>query len=139
MAYRGLRGEHWTYRIWSPHGGAVNDTGTALRTVPRGHLPGSAGYRRIMVALFAAGMATFVLLYDTQALLPELRTQFAVTPTQATLTLSLATGGLAVALLVAGPASERIGRTRLILGPSGRRACWPCCAHLPRRGTHSWG
>ena len=69
-----------------------------------------------MAALFAAGMATFVLLYDTQALLPELRTQFAVTPAQATLTMSLATAGLAVALLVAGPASERIGRTRLILG-----------------------
>jgi YNFM family putative membrane transporter len=68
-----------------------------------------------MAAMFAAGMATFVLLYDTQALLPELRTQYAVTPAQATLTLSLATAGLAVALLVAGPLSERIGRTRLIL------------------------
>ena len=94
----------------------MNDTRTALRTMPlRGHLPGSAGYRRVMAAMFAAGMATFVLLYATQALLPELRTQFAVTPTHATLTMSLATAGLAAALLVAGPASERIGRTRLIL------------------------
>lgn len=68
-----------------------------------------------MAAMSAAGMATFVLLYDTQALLPELRTQFAVTPAEATLTLSLATAGLAVALLVAGPASEAVGRTVLIL------------------------
>jgi len=68
-----------------------------------------------MAALFAAGMATFVLLYDTQALLPELRMRFDVTPAQATLSLSLTTAGLAAALLVAGPASERIGRTRLIL------------------------
>jgi YNFM family putative membrane transporter len=69
-----------------------------------------------MVAMFAAGMATFVLLYDTQALLPQLRRQYAITPAQATLTLSLTTAGLAAALLVAGPASEKVGRTRLILG-----------------------
>ena len=80
-----------------------------------GHRPGSAGYRRVMAAMFAAGMATFLLLYDTQALLPELRTQYGVTPAQATLTMSLATAGLAAALLVAGPASEVLGRTRLIL------------------------
>jgi YNFM family putative membrane transporter len=69
-----------------------------------------------MAAMFAAGMATFVLLYKTQALLPELRTQFGVTPAQATLSLSLTTASLAVALLVAGPASEVVGRTRLIVG-----------------------
>ena len=95
----------------------MSSTAIAPRTsVLPGHLPGSAGYRRVMAALFAAGMATFVLLYDTQALLPEFRTQYAVTPTQATRTISLTTAGLAAALLVAGPASERIGRTRLIHG-----------------------
>jgi YNFM family putative membrane transporter len=95
----------------------MNDTGTTASPVlPPRHLPGSSGYRRIMAALFSAGMATFVLLCDTQALLPELRTQFAVSPTQATLAMSLTTAGLAFALLVAGPASERVGRTRLILG-----------------------
>lgn len=93
----------------------MTDVEATPRTVETGYLPGSVGYRRVMAAMFAAGMATFVLLYDTQALLPELRTQFAVTPAQATFTMSLATAGLAVALLVAGPASERIGRTRLIL------------------------
>ena len=94
----------------------MNTTATAVAALaPLGHLPGTAGYRRVMAAMFAAGMATFVLLYDTQALLPELRTQFAVSPTGATLSLSLATAGLAAALLVAGPASERFGRTRLIL------------------------
>ena len=95
----------------------MNDIETVVRAkaLP-GHLPGSAGYRRVMTAMCAAGMATFVLLYETQALLPELRTQFAVTPAQATLTMSLTTAGLAAALLVAGPASERFGRTRLILG-----------------------
>lgn len=84
-------------------------------TAQHGHLPGSAGYRRVMVAMFAAGMATFVLLYDTQTLLPELTAAFDVSPTEAALSMSLATAGLAVALLVAGPASERYGRTRLII------------------------
>ncbi|WP_242497316.1 MFS transporter [Nocardioides oleivorans] len=78
------------------------------------HLPGSAGYRRVMVAMFLAGMATFVVLYDVQALLPDLARAYAVTPARATLALSLTTAALAVALLVAGPVSEVVGRTRLI-------------------------
>jgi len=78
------------------------------------HAPGSPGYRRVMLAMFAAGVATFVLLYDTQALLPEFAEQFAVSPAAATLTVSLTTIGLAVALLVAGPVSEMLGRTPMI-------------------------
>ena len=46
-------------------------------------VPGTAGYRRVMVAMFAAGMATFVLLYDVQALLPELVEAYDVSPTRA--------------------------------------------------------
>ncbi|WP_433363448.1 MFS transporter [Actinoplanes sp. CA-142083] len=72
------------------------------------------GYRRICLALFAAGVATFALLYSTQALLPELSAAFHVTPAQSSWSLSLATIGLGAALLVTGPLSERIGRTRLI-------------------------
>ena len=61
------------------------------RTVSAPYPPGTAGYRRVMVAMFLAGMSTFVLLYDVQALLPELVEAYAVTPTRATLTLSLTT------------------------------------------------
>jgi YNFM family putative membrane transporter len=64
--------------------------------------------------MFAAGMATFVLLYDVQALLPELVHVFGVSPTHSTLALSLTTATLAVTLLVAGPVSEAVGRTRLV-------------------------
>ncbi|TIC80238.1 MFS transporter [Nocardioides sp. GY 10127] len=67
-----------------------------------------------MVAMFAAGIATFVLLYDVQAVLPALRDDFGVGTSAATLAMSLATLGLAAALLVAGPASEALGRTRII-------------------------
>ncbi|MBZ5737706.1 MFS transporter [Nocardioides mangrovi] len=81
-----------------------------------GHLPGSTGYRRVVAALFVAGMATFALLYSTQALLPELAADFGVSTGASTLTLSLTTLGLGLALLVAGPASELLGRTRLIHG-----------------------
>jgi YNFM family putative membrane transporter len=79
-----------------------------------GYRSGSPGYRRVCAALFAAGVATFALLYSTQALLPELSTAYGVTPAQSAWSLSLATVGLGVALLITGPLSERIGRTRLI-------------------------
>ncbi|SEB63393.1 MFS transporter, YNFM family, putative membrane transport protein [Nocardioides exalbidus] len=89
-------------------------TAHALDAEPGTHLPGTAGYRRLMVATFLAGMATFVVLYDVQALLPDLARAYDVTPARATLALSLTTAALAVALLVAGPVSEVVGRTRLI-------------------------
>jgi MFS transporter, YNFM family, putative membrane transport protein len=79
-----------------------------------GHRVGEPAYRRITVALFAAGVATFALLYSTQALLPELSRAFSVSAGQSTWSLSLATAGLGAALLVAGPLSEVVGRTRLI-------------------------
>jgi YNFM family putative membrane transporter len=79
-----------------------------------GYRVGEAGYRRVVVALFAAGVATFALLYSTQALLPELATAFGVSAAASTLSLSLSTAGLAAALLLAGPLSEVVGRTRLI-------------------------
>jgi YNFM family putative membrane transporter len=83
-------------------------------SVATGYTTGSSGYRRTSLALFAAGVSTFALLYSTQALLPELAATFHVTPAESSWSLSLATGGLGVALLVTGPLSERIGRTRLI-------------------------
>ena len=79
-----------------------------------GHRVGEPGYRRISVALFAAGVTTFALLYSTQALLPEFPRAFPVSAAQSTLTVSLTTIGLGVALLVAGPLSEVVGRTRPI-------------------------
>ncbi|MEU6738535.1 MFS transporter [Streptosporangium sandarakinum] len=81
---------------------------------PEGYLPGSRAYRRVVVALFAAGVATFALLYSTQAILPELSAQFGVSTADSTLSVSLTTLGLGAALLVAGPASDVLGRTRLI-------------------------
>ena len=76
--------------------------------------PGDPGYRRITVALSAAGVATFALLYSTQALLPVLARAFSLSAAQSTLSVSLATVGLGAALLVTGPVSEGLGRTPFI-------------------------
>ena len=81
---------------------------------PAGYTLGESGYRRIIAALFAAGVATFALIYSTQALLPEFPRAFGISAAQSTLSVSLTTVGLGIALLVAGPLSEVVGRTRLI-------------------------
>ncbi|WBQ04919.1 MFS transporter [Kribbella sp. CA-293567] len=86
-----------------------------MQTAPaRGYLPGEAGYRRLSVALFAAGLATFAMLYSTQALLPELARVFQVSPGQSAFSVSVATLGLGVALLAAGAVSEVVGRTKVM-------------------------
>ncbi|CCB76485.1 MULTISPECIES: MFS transporter [Streptomycetaceae] len=74
-------------------------------------LPGTPAYRRAIVALFAAGTATFLLLYSTQGLLPVISDELRVTPAQASLTVSMTTAGLAVALIPLSALSERFGRT----------------------------
>jgi YNFM family putative membrane transporter len=97
-----------------------------------GYRIGEAGYRRVTIALFAAGVATFALLYSTQALLPEFSRTFSVTAAQSTLSVSLTTIGLGAALLVAGPISEIVGRTQLIhLSLSASAVVAAACAVAP--------
>ncbi|MER7759926.1 MFS transporter [Streptomyces sp. NPDC097619] len=76
--------------------------------------PGRPGYRRMSLALFAAGLATFALLYSTQALLPAISAGFGVTAGQASWTVSAATGALALFVLPLSALSERVGRTRMM-------------------------
>ena len=77
--------------------------------------PGSAAFRRISIALFLAGYATFSLIYCVQPLLPELASHFVVGPAESSLALSLTTGFLAFAILLAGAVSEAVGRKQLML------------------------
>ncbi|GAA1883522.1 MFS transporter [Streptantibioticus ferralitis] len=74
-------------------------------------LPGSAAYRRAILALFAAGTATFLLLYSTQGLLPAISDDLRVSPAQASLTVAMTTAGLAIALIPVSTLSEKYGRT----------------------------
>ncbi|MFE5487184.1 MFS transporter [Streptomyces sp. NPDC056527] len=76
--------------------------------------PGASGYRRMSFALFAAGLATFALLYSTQALLPAISAEFGATASAASWTVSAATGALALLVLPLSALSERLGRRTMM-------------------------
>ncbi len=63
-------------------------------------------YLRVTLSFFMVGLATFALLYFVQPILPLLSDDFSVSPAQASLSLSLATGFMAVGLLITGPLSD---------------------------------
>src|SRR5215210_3654250 len=67
--------------------------------------------------LGAAGM--FATMYASQAILPELAVDFAVTPSQAGLTVSVVVLAVALGGWFWGPLSERIGRKRSLMLASG--------------------
>ncbi|MFM0498822.1 MFS transporter [Paraburkholderia caffeinilytica] len=75
---------------------------------------GTRAYWRASVALLFAGYATFSLLYCVQPLLPAFSTAFSVTPAQSSLSLSLTTAALALAIFVAGFVSEGWSRHKLM-------------------------
>ena len=70
--------------------------------------------RRLNVAMLFAALAAFGMLYSTQALLPSIGASFGVSPTAASLTVSAATGALAVAILPLSSAAESLGRVRVM-------------------------
>ncbi|MGW3207267.1 MFS transporter [Streptomyces sp. NPDC001135] len=78
--------------------------------------PGGPGYRRMSLALFLAGVATFALLYSTQALLPLISGEFGVAASEASWTVAAATGGLALFVLPMSALSERFGRRTVMTG-----------------------
>ena len=80
----------------------------------RGYRRGEPGYRDITLALFAAGMATFVAMYAAQAVLPDLTTDFSVGPATAALAVSATTGFVAFAIIPGSALSERFGRVRVM-------------------------
>ncbi|MFJ9406202.1 MFS transporter [Streptomyces sp. NPDC101393] len=92
------------------------DTSTAAAVDPEsGKLhPGGPGYRRTSFALFAAGVATFALLYSTQALLPAISADLGVRADQASWTVSAATLGLAAGVIPLSAVSERFGRRTMM-------------------------
>ena len=61
-------------------------------------------------ALFLGSFATFALLYCVQPLMPGFARAFSISPAAASLSLSAATGVLAVAMIFAGTLSDAFGR-----------------------------
>ncbi|NLU83652.1 MFS transporter [Rhodococcus sp. HNM0569] len=88
---------------------AATRTGVAEWT---GHPRGSREYRRILVALLCAGIATFAQLYSVQGILPLISSGLGVSPSQSSLAVSAATVGIAVAVIPWSVAADRIGRVR---------------------------
>ncbi|HEX3638916.1 MAG TPA: MFS transporter [Paraburkholderia sp.] len=75
---------------------------------------GTRAYWRASIALLFAGYATFSLLYCVQPLLPAFSKAFSVTPAQSSLSLSVTTAALALAIFVAGFVSEGWSRHKLM-------------------------
>jgi YNFM family putative membrane transporter len=75
---------------------------------------GTPAFRRANLALFAAGVATFGLLYCVQPLMPEFSRQFHVSAAESALSLSLPSAVVAVTMLFAGPVSDAYGRKSIM-------------------------
>ncbi|MBR8741952.1 MFS transporter [Nocardiopsis sp. MG754419] len=75
---------------------------------------GTAAYRRTVIALVAAAVATFAQLWSVQPILPAIAEGFGTSAGQAALAVSLATGGLAGFTLIWSGIADRIGRVRVI-------------------------
>jgi len=71
---------------------------------------GTLRFRRTNFGLFAAGVATFGLLYCVQPLMPEFSRQFGVQAAMSAMSLSLTSAVLAVTMLFAGPISDAWSR-----------------------------
>jgi MFS transporter, YNFM family, putative membrane transport protein len=104
---------------------------TSARRIARG----DPAFTRVTAAFFLGGFATFALLYSVQPLLPLFARDFHVSPAIASLSLSLATGVMAPALIVAGSASEVWGRKHLMVGSLAASSLATLLAALARDWT----
>ena len=96
---------------------------------------GTPAYRRISLALFLAGFATFSLLYCVQPVLPELAAHFGLGAANSSVALSVSTGCLAAAIFVAGALSEGRDKRRLMFASMALAALCNLGAAL----APSWG
>ncbi len=76
---------------------------------------GTLLFRKTSMAFFAAGFNTFAILYCVQPLMPEFTKEFSITPTTASLSLSVTTIVLAVSMLIFGSLSEVWGRKPIMV------------------------
>ena len=93
----------------------MSDVTTVDAGTYRGIERGSRSYLRAVLAMLAAGLATFNSLYCTQALLPTMTAELGITPFESALTVSAATGMLALCIVPASILSEKFGRGRVLI------------------------
>ncbi|ALS23895.1 MFS transporter [Paenibacillus naphthalenovorans] len=93
---------------------------------------GSKEYQQGSLALFAAGVATYAVLYCVQPLFPVYSREFGLSPAAVSLSLSVSTVLLAVSLPLAGFLSDRIGRKSLMAASLFVSSfCCLCTAFVP--------
>ncbi|MBQ1079744.1 MFS transporter [Nocardiopsis sp. B62] len=90
----------------------VTSSPTNLDPRPRA---GTAAYRRTVIALVAAAVATFAQLWSVQPILPAIADGFGTSAGQTALAVSLSTGGLAGFTLIWSGVADRVGRARVIV------------------------
>nr|WP_296775578.1 MFS transporter [Rhodococcus sp. (in: high G+C Gram-positive bacteria)] len=90
----------------------MSSTTTDFTLQWEGHPRGSREYKRLVAALLFAGIATFAQLYSVQGILPLIASGLAITPSQSSLAVGLATVGVAVSVLPWSVAADRIGRVK---------------------------
>ena len=86
---------------------------------------GSPRYRRALIALFCAGVATFAQVYAPQALLPQIAEEFRLSESASSLAIGATTIGLALGMLPWGRLSDRVGRVRAMRWAI--HCMKPCC------------
>ncbi|MGV9800921.1 MFS transporter [Mycobacterium sp. NPDC003449] len=87
---------------------------TVPSVVWQGHPRGSSDYRRLLAALFCAGVATFAQLYSPQAVLPLIARDLGTGAADSALAVSAATIGLAVGVIPWAALADRIGRVQVM-------------------------
>jgi MFS transporter, YNFM family, putative membrane transport protein len=73
-----------------------------------------ANFTKTLIALFLGSFVTFADLYSTQPVIPLIAREFDVNPAAASLTLSFATGTLAICLLLATLLSDKFDRKKIM-------------------------
>ena len=86
---------------------------------PAGHALGSPAYRRLQAALVCAGIACFAQLYSPQGILQLISADLDIGAERAALTVSAATGGLALAVMPWSFVGDRIGRRPAMIAAVG--------------------
>jgi YNFM family putative membrane transporter len=71
---------------------------------------------RITIGVTAAGLAAFALLYAPQPVLPQLAAHFGLSPGDASMAVSVATGALAIMVVPLAVLSEVLGRRPVMIG-----------------------
>ena len=89
-------------------------SGLAPAASERLTLRGEARFWRICLAQFLGAFATFAVLYCVQPMMPAFARAFSLSPSAASLSLSAATGVLAVAMFGAGALSDAVGRKAVL-------------------------